>query len=360
MGLEIATFINSLNSGNPDGADLKSQGDDHFRLIKSVLKATFPNATRAYRFPTSKSLRTSSFTVEAALDDQVTYPVSSAAGVVTVTLPNAPAYDGYTVKIVKYDFSSKAVIVDGGANLVNGADTFNLVQTGQGAECVWSLALGAWICRIDAAVPKGAELFTATNEAPFGYVLMDGGTIGNAASAGSTRANADCLGLFEVLYTSCSNTICPVSGGRTGDAAADFAANKTLTLLDGRGRTIFGKDNMGGSTASRLTAANGGVDGTVFGNSGGNDAITFNRNQLPNASVSVTITDPGHSHSVANVGTTASETNNDGSQPAGRNTGSTTSATTGITASFNLNGNVTQAKTKVLNPGIVTNLCLKL
>lgn len=47
MGLESATYISDLNTANPDGADGKSQGDDHLRLIKAVLKATFPNITGA-------------------------------------------------------------------------------------------------------------------------------------------------------------------------------------------------------------------------------------------------------------------------------------------------------------------------
>lgn len=47
MGLETATYINGLVPTNPDGTDIKSQGDDHFRLIKSVLKNSFPNITGA-------------------------------------------------------------------------------------------------------------------------------------------------------------------------------------------------------------------------------------------------------------------------------------------------------------------------
>jgi hypothetical protein len=47
MGLESATYISGLDSSNPDGADSISQGDNHIRLIKSVLKATLPNADEA-------------------------------------------------------------------------------------------------------------------------------------------------------------------------------------------------------------------------------------------------------------------------------------------------------------------------
>jgi len=48
MGLETGTYISDLNASNPVGAtDPKSQGDDHIRLIKSTILATFPNVTGA-------------------------------------------------------------------------------------------------------------------------------------------------------------------------------------------------------------------------------------------------------------------------------------------------------------------------
>lgn len=47
MGLETGTYIDSLNSSNPGATDSVAQGDDHIRLIKSTVKATFPNLTGA-------------------------------------------------------------------------------------------------------------------------------------------------------------------------------------------------------------------------------------------------------------------------------------------------------------------------
>lgn len=47
MGLETATYINGLVTTNPTSSDPKSQGDDHLRLVKSTVKATFPNITGA-------------------------------------------------------------------------------------------------------------------------------------------------------------------------------------------------------------------------------------------------------------------------------------------------------------------------
>lgn len=45
MPLESAPYINSLNAANPSSTDSVAQADDHIRLIKSAIKATFPNVT---------------------------------------------------------------------------------------------------------------------------------------------------------------------------------------------------------------------------------------------------------------------------------------------------------------------------
>mgnify|MGYP000969114314 CR=1 FL=1 len=47
MALESATYINDLNAANPAATDALAQADDHFRLIKAAVKATFPNVTGA-------------------------------------------------------------------------------------------------------------------------------------------------------------------------------------------------------------------------------------------------------------------------------------------------------------------------
>lgn len=47
MTIETATYISDLNAANPSPTDLKAEGDDHLRLIKSTIKATLPNLTGA-------------------------------------------------------------------------------------------------------------------------------------------------------------------------------------------------------------------------------------------------------------------------------------------------------------------------
>jgi len=47
MALETGTYISDLVVTNPTSSDPKSQGDDHLRLIKSTVLATFPNINGA-------------------------------------------------------------------------------------------------------------------------------------------------------------------------------------------------------------------------------------------------------------------------------------------------------------------------
>lgn len=47
MSLETGTYISDLVATNPTSTDLKSEGDNHLRLLKSTIKATFPSITGA-------------------------------------------------------------------------------------------------------------------------------------------------------------------------------------------------------------------------------------------------------------------------------------------------------------------------
>lgn len=84
----------------------------------------------------------------------------------------------------------------------------------------------------------GDVKITLKTVADSGWVLMNDGSIGNAASGGTTRANADTSALFTLLWNNTVNADCAVSGGRGGSAAADFAANKNIALPKALGRAI--------------------------------------------------------------------------------------------------------------------------
>jgi hypothetical protein len=55
MGLETGTYIGDLNSANPVAGDPRNEGDDHLRLIKASLQATFPGMAGRFGRTQSKS-----------------------------------------------------------------------------------------------------------------------------------------------------------------------------------------------------------------------------------------------------------------------------------------------------------------
>lgn len=73
-----------------------------------------------------------------------------------------------------------------------------------------------------------------------------------------------------------------------------------IVMPDYRGRVGAGKDNMGGSTASRITAAISGITGTTLGAVGGSEGVTLTTAQLAAHNHGITgapgISDPAHGH----------------------------------------------------------------
>jgi hypothetical protein len=91
-----------------------------------------------------------------------------------------------------------------------------------------------------------------TSESLPGWIIANGTTIGSASSGAAQLAAAKCAGVYAWLWNNFSNTLCPVTGGRGANASADFAANKTIAVLDMRGIAPVGADTMGGSTTTKL------------------------------------------------------------------------------------------------------------
>lgn len=143
-------------------------------------------------------------------------------------------------------------------------------------------------------VPTGVCWPLLIGTAPSGWLLCSGLTIGSAGSGGTARANDDTQDLFEALWADYTDALLPIytSAGagstRGANAAADWAANKRISLPDLRGRGLFGKDDMGGSAANRITTAGSGIDGDTLGTTGGAQNVTLTTNEMP-----------AHDHSIA-------------------------------------------------------------
>ena len=139
MGLETGTFVDDLVTTNPVGAtDPKSQGDDHFRLIKTLLKNTFTNAARAFRFPADVAAETGVYTI--VLTDQNSMIRGDVSGGgFTFTLPlGSTVFAGFEVIVMKSDSSVNALTVDGnGAETIDGALTRILDEQYQVEKYRW-------------------------------------------------------------------------------------------------------------------------------------------------------------------------------------------------------------------------------
>lgn len=149
------------------------------------------------------------------------------------------------------------------------------------------------------------------------WLACDSKTIGNAASGGTARANADCETLFTRLWNKFTggsvigiydSAGSPVSWG--ANAAADWAAARRISLPDMRGRGIIGRDNQGGTSANRVTAS---AADSVLG-TGGAETHTLSTPEIPS-----------HTHTIAAsfVGVSAGGSN------ALLQTGSTNTGSTG-------------------------------
>lgn len=366
MGLESATYINDLVSSNPAATDLRGQGDDHLRLIKAAVKATFPNATKPFYLPSGTSAQTSTVTV-ATTDDNKLIPVNCQSGAITVNLPQGSTIpDGFTVKIVKADHSNNLLTIDGySSETVNGATTVTLWQRYQQAVLQYVESLSAWIANIQEVPPIGAvEAYSGTT-APTGWVLMNGQTIGNASSSATGRANADCRGLFYHLWASYADAKAAVSGGRGASAQADFDANKTIGIPSMQGRTWVGLDDMGATAAGVIGSVI--TNATTNGETGGTETITLSSAESGQKAISaapVTVTDSGHSHGTGSYLAGGGNFTAGGGPVltptwAGTSSG-TNSATTGITAAFTLAGSAAASAHSNMQPSRLGSWMIKL
>lgn len=197
-------------------------------------------------------------------------------------------------------------------------------------------ASGGWIVEnpTSSGVPVATVLDYAGSTAPAGFLMCYGQNVSRTTYAS----------LFSVIGTTYG----------TGDGSTTF------TLPDARGRVSAGKDDMGGTSADRLTNQSGGVDGDTLGASGGAETHALTTAQLashthgPGSLAGSTSTAGNHTHYVGgtyNASGLGSTGNYVASYPAANNpatsaagdhthTVSITSGTTGSEGSGNAHNNV--------------------
>ena len=151
---------------------------------------------------------------------------------------------------------------------------------GQGVEWVDAVTIKG----VPSPWTTGDIKATMKGVADAGWVMMNDGTIGDASSGGTTRANADCQSLFTLLWSSCPDSILPVTpGGRGASASADWTAHKKIAIPKALGRALAG------------AGAGAGLTNRALGATVGEEAHTQATAEL--ASHGHTVSDPTHGHS---------------------------------------------------------------
>lgn len=143
MPLEVATYVSQLVSSNPQGLDDRSMGDDHLRMLKSVLQNTFPDADQALYLRNKVNNKTVGYSVVAA-DKGKLITVDATGGAVAIVLPSiASAGDGFWVEVMKIDASINTIdVVGAGGETINGAALWPLSDRYDSVK-VWSGGTGS-------------------------------------------------------------------------------------------------------------------------------------------------------------------------------------------------------------------------
>lgn len=266
MSLETATYISQLVSSNPSATDGVNQGDDHIRLIKLALAATFPNFTAAALVSTNAQL-------DAAANAVVLGTVQSLHLQGTSTAPGL-SFIGDTNTGFYSPGADQLSGTVGGATFMQAAADASVNFPGvlkQGGVEVMSVLIG-------------------------GMLIWPSDTLPSAKWA---WANGQAIS--RSTYATLFATIGTVWGAGDGST--------TFNVPDMREVTPVGKAGMG-STGARGSQfvfndfASSNTLGAQYGES--HHHLTVNEmpsHQHTGTTATSTVTDPGHTHTVSGSGT---------------------------------------------------------
>ena len=266
MALETATNISGLVSSNPVSTDAISAADDHIRLLKATILATFPNITGAMN-ATHTELNTvadgGTAATSTTLVDADRMVVNDDGTMVQVAMSDLITYLGTALTS-----AGALATINSGGNAVSISGLSYPSADGSAGQFLKTDGSGtlSFATQTEFSMPAGMMFPYAGSSVPTGYLFCHGQAI-------SRTTYAD---LFTAIGTTYG----------TGDGSSTF------NLPDLRGRVIAGQDDMGGSSANRLTDQSGGLNGDTLGATGGAETHDLQLTEIP-----------GHNHASGTLST---------------------------------------------------------
>lgn len=265
MPLETATFITDLVTSNPAHNDGLSQADSHMRLLKSTLKATFPNFTDVALASTQAQLDAAVASTTGAAATPFSKGTAALPGFYPLGDPGTGLWSPAAGQLAFSLAGAQAILMGSGAFVTD-------LSIGTSGALAGSavVSTGAYSGGTGQLVPIGSTLIWWDDVLPTegGYAWANGQIIASA------------------------NTVCPVLLARWGSR---FGGNgiTTMGVPDLRDAVPVGKSTMGAVAARGLMTLVNTVLGTLFGEAN----HTLSTAELAPHFHAATISDPGHAHS---------------------------------------------------------------
>lgn len=231
MPLETATYVPDLVITNPAHTDGLSQADSHIRLLKSTLKATFPNFTDVALASTQAQIDAAVASSSGAAPEPFAVGTAALPGMYPVGSPSTGFWSPAPNQIAMSISGDQALLM-GGTALV----------TSLGVAAAAFTTTGAYSGGTGQLVPIGSTLIWWDDVLPTegGYAWANGQVIASA------------------------NTVCPILLARWGNR---FGGNGTTTMgvPDLRDTVPVGKSTMGAVASRALQTLTNTVLGALIG-----------------------------------------------------------------------------------------------